>query len=273
MTARLAATASNRPPQLPACLPAFACRQIPILARLRPGNHPPYGAHVVCCHQEDMRVCVLLVCVCARMRPNMCVACSLASLNTWKTAVMDVPFGGAKGGVMVSPEELSARELEKLTRKLVLVSRAVACWGWLVGCFNLARFSRQPTGHADVVWFGEQGLCKEARACVKLGCKWVRRQALCKHALRPPLAAVVMLLQAAAVLLWVARSVQLRGCGGPRRLLCVDVCRVVGGPTCRIKVKPQHDPLCLPAFPTFCVCVSCVCPVCAGHEGSFGALD
>jgi glutamate dehydrogenase/leucine dehydrogenase len=34
---------------------------------------------------------------------------------------MDVPFGGAKGGVMVSPEDLSARELEKLTRKLVLV--------------------------------------------------------------------------------------------------------------------------------------------------------
>jgi len=36
--------------------------------------------------------------------------------------VMDVPFGGAKGGVMVSPEDLSARELEKLTRKLVQVS-------------------------------------------------------------------------------------------------------------------------------------------------------
>jgi glutamate dehydrogenase/leucine dehydrogenase len=34
---------------------------------------------------------------------------------------MDVPFGGAKGGVMVAPEELSARELEKLTRKLVQV--------------------------------------------------------------------------------------------------------------------------------------------------------
>lgn len=82
---------------------------------------------------------VLLVCV--HMHPNMCLACSLASLNTWKTAVMDVPFGGAKGGVMVSPEELSARELEKLTRKLVLVSRAVACWGWLV---HFASCSRQP---------------------------------------------------------------------------------------------------------------------------------
>jgi glutamate dehydrogenase (NAD(P)+) len=43
----------------------------------------------------------------------------LASLNTWKTALMGVPFGGSKGGVVVDPQELSARELEKLTRKLV----------------------------------------------------------------------------------------------------------------------------------------------------------
>ncbi len=44
---------------------------------------------------------------------------SLASLMTWKTAVMDVPFGGAKGGVTVDPAALSAREMELLTRKLV----------------------------------------------------------------------------------------------------------------------------------------------------------
>jgi hypothetical protein len=40
---------------------------------------------------------------------------------TWKTAVMDIPFGGAKGGVTVDPKRLSERELEKLTRKLVQV--------------------------------------------------------------------------------------------------------------------------------------------------------
>ena len=46
---------------------------------------------------------------------------SLASLMTWKTAVMDIPFGGAKGGITVDPKQLSERELEKLTRKLVQV--------------------------------------------------------------------------------------------------------------------------------------------------------
>ena len=40
----------------------------------------------------------------------------LAQLMTWKTAVVDVPFGGAKGGIDVDPAERSARELERLTK-------------------------------------------------------------------------------------------------------------------------------------------------------------
>src|SRR5262245_31934081 len=44
---------------------------------------------------------------------------SLASLMTWKTAVIGVPFGGAKGGIQVDPAKLSERELERLTRKFV----------------------------------------------------------------------------------------------------------------------------------------------------------
>lgn len=44
---------------------------------------------------------------------------SLASLMTWKTAVVGVPFGGAKGGIQVDPAKLTARELQRLTRRFV----------------------------------------------------------------------------------------------------------------------------------------------------------
>src|SRR5277367_3014760 len=44
---------------------------------------------------------------------------SLATLMTWKTAVMNLPLGGSKGGVSVDPAQLSAKELERLTRKYV----------------------------------------------------------------------------------------------------------------------------------------------------------
>jgi glutamate dehydrogenase (NAD(P)+) len=44
---------------------------------------------------------------------------ALASLMTWKTAVVDLPFGGAKGGIDCDPAELHPQELERLTRKFV----------------------------------------------------------------------------------------------------------------------------------------------------------
>lgn len=41
---------------------------------------------------------------------------ALAQLMTWKTAVADIPYGGAKGGIGCSPRDLSLSELERLTR-------------------------------------------------------------------------------------------------------------------------------------------------------------
>src|SRR5579884_4194764 len=40
----------------------------------------------------------------------------LASLMTWKCALLHLPFGGAKGGVVCDPSSMSVDELERLTR-------------------------------------------------------------------------------------------------------------------------------------------------------------
>src|SRR5512146_1888904 len=42
---------------------------------------------------------------------------ALASWMTWKCAVVNIPFGGAKGGVIVDPKQLTFSELERLTRR------------------------------------------------------------------------------------------------------------------------------------------------------------
>lgn len=42
---------------------------------------------------------------------------ALAMLMTWKCAIIDVPYAGAKGGVVCDPSHLSARELEGITRR------------------------------------------------------------------------------------------------------------------------------------------------------------
>ncbi|MEH6637873.1 MAG: Glu/Leu/Phe/Val dehydrogenase [Porticoccaceae bacterium] len=50
---------------------------------------------------------------------NLAEVCLLASLMTWKCALSDVPFGGAKGGVVCDPKNLSQRELRRVTRRFI----------------------------------------------------------------------------------------------------------------------------------------------------------
>jgi len=52
---------------------------------------------------------------------------ALAAWMTWKTAVMDLPLGGGKGGIICSPKTLSERELERLSRAYI---NAIA---WIIG--------------------------------------------------------------------------------------------------------------------------------------------
>ena len=42
---------------------------------------------------------------------------SLATLMTWKTALVDIPYGGGKGGIGINPSEYSKIELERISRK------------------------------------------------------------------------------------------------------------------------------------------------------------
>ncbi|MEI6847429.1 MAG: Glu/Leu/Phe/Val dehydrogenase [Chlorobiaceae bacterium] len=44
---------------------------------------------------------------------------ALASLMTWKTALLDIPLGGGKGGVICNPKTMSSNELERLSRAYI----------------------------------------------------------------------------------------------------------------------------------------------------------
>jgi glutamate dehydrogenase (NAD(P)+) len=52
-------------------------------------------------------------------------ASSLASLMTWKTAVVDIPYGGAKGGINCDPSKLSNKELYRITTRFVELMKEV----------------------------------------------------------------------------------------------------------------------------------------------------
>ena len=54
------------------------------------------------------------------MNVNLDEVKALAAWMTWKCAVVDIPYGGAKGGVACNPREMSAGEIERLVRAYTL---------------------------------------------------------------------------------------------------------------------------------------------------------
>ncbi len=75
---------------------------------------------------------------------------ALASLMTWKTAVVNIPYGGAKGGVAVDSRKLSRRERERITRKFVDEVHE------LVGPDKDIPAPDMGTNHEEMAWFFHQ---------------------------------------------------------------------------------------------------------------------
>jgi len=85
---------------------------------------------------------------------------ALAMWMTWKCAVVNIPYGGAKGGVICDPKHMSARELERVTRGYVDgiasvigpdrdipapdVGTTAAVMGWFVDEYSRLRGSSMP---------------------------------------------------------------------------------------------------------------------------------
>jgi len=42
---------------------------------------------------------------------------ALATMMTWKTAIVNIPFGGAKGGIQIDPADFNPKELERIARR------------------------------------------------------------------------------------------------------------------------------------------------------------
>lgn len=74
----------------------------------------------------------------------------LAALMSWKTALVNIPYGGAKGGVAVDPRELSLAERERVTRKLVDEIREV------IGPDTDIPAPDMGTSHREMAWIMNQ---------------------------------------------------------------------------------------------------------------------
>ncbi|MEO1050482.1 MAG: Glu/Leu/Phe/Val dehydrogenase [Bacteroidota bacterium] len=75
---------------------------------------------------------------------------ALAAWMTWKCAVVDIPYGGAKGGIRCNPREMSAGEIERLTRAFTTA---------MAGIFGPDRDIPAPdmgTGPREMAWLMDE---------------------------------------------------------------------------------------------------------------------
>jgi glutamate dehydrogenase (NAD(P)+) len=101
-------------------------------------------------------------------------ATALANLMTWKTAVVDIPYGGAKGGINCDPRTMSRKELYEVTRRFVEqmkdvigptkdipapdVNTNATIMGWIMGEYSkFAGFSPAVVTGKPLELFGSEG--------------------------------------------------------------------------------------------------------------------
>jgi glutamate dehydrogenase (NAD(P)+) len=110
---------------------------------------------------------------------------ALAASMTWKCALVDVPFGGAKGGIGCNPKHLSQNELERLTRRYTYeiaaligpdqdipapdVNTDAQTMGWIMDTYSMTTRHATPavvTGKPTVLGGSLGGFDASARGCL-----------------------------------------------------------------------------------------------------------